>query len=87
VFRRVNDGLYFHPPHKSQIVASDGSSLSPYFHSFLTIIPFSGGALLGAYGVRSPCVRTLQHKEEAAVLRAARSYGKDPDGVKGDNDC
>lgn len=47
-------------------------------------MPYVGGALLGAYGPRSPCVRTLHPAVEEIVLRAVRSHGSGSSGAEGD---
>ena len=48
-----------------------------FFCFFLRFLVYTGGALLGAYGGRSPCVRTLRPDQESIVLETAKERSKE----------
>ena len=62
-------------------------------HNMIKIIRYnltlsnSGGALIGTYGIRSPCVRTLNSDAEQKVKEMVRSRsGAEKEQSKGDGE-
>lgn len=47
----------------------------------------TGGALLGTYGGRSPCVRTLRPDQESMVLEAAKEHNENNDKNENNKEC